>query len=390
MFGKSYKLFKMFGFEVKIDLSWLIILVLVVWSLAGAVFPEEYKGYTRQVYFVMGLVGAFGLFFSIVFHELCHSLVARRYGLPMKGITLFLFGGVAEMSDEPPNPKAEFMMAAAGPLSSIVLAVALSAVSLVGGRLGWAPVVSGMFKWLGILNGYLAAFNLIPGFPLDGGRVLRSILWHTRHNLRSATQTASRVGLVFGGLLIALGFLYLLLLRSLGGMWWILIGMFLRGAARQGYQSVLIRQALSGEKVRRFMSSDPMAVPGSLPLRQLVDDYIYRYHFKMFPVLEGDRLSGCISTREVRDVPQDQWQTRTVGEVVRPCSMENTISADEDTMKALVRMNSTGTSRLMVVDDGRLVGILSLKDLLRFLALKMELEGEDASKAARSRSVLEQ
>ena len=377
MFGKAYRIFTMFGFEVKVDLSWLIIVALVVWSLAGTVFPSEYEGFAWQVYLVMGLIGALGLFMSIVFHELCHSLVARRYGLPMKGITLFLFGGVAEMSDEPPSPKAEFMMAAAGPLSSIVLAAVLLAIAFAGARLQWAPLVTGIFKWLGIINLYLAAFNLIPAFPLDGGRVLRSILWHFRQNLRSATHTASRAGLFFGGFLIALGFLHLLLLRSFGGMWWILIGMFVRGAARQGYQSVLIRQALSGEPVSRFMSTEPVAVAASLPLENLVDDYIYRHHFKMFPVLDGGHLSGCITTREVKEVPQGQWPTRTVGEVVKPCSAENTISPGEDAMKALTRMNSTGASRLMVVDNGRLVGVLSLKDLLKFLALKMELEGAE-------------
>ncbi len=381
MFTKTIKLFTMFGFEVKVDLSWLVILVLVVWSLSAAVLPQQVPGLSSSTYLLMGLLGALGLFMSIVFHELCHSLVARLYGLQMKGITLFIFGGVAEMAEEPPSPKAEFMMAVAGPASSVVLGAAAVGVSILTARADWPVPVTGLLRWLGVINLYLAAFNMIPGFPLDGGRVLRSMLWQWKNNLRKATEIASKIGLFFGALLIVLGFLSIIMTHTLGGMWYILIGMFLRNAARQGYQGVIVKQALSGEKVRRFMTSDVVAVPRELTIKQLVDEYIYKYHFKMFPVMDGDMLAGCVSTRQVKDVPHSEWSEWTVGDVASECSTENVISPDEDAMKALVRMNATKTSRLMVVDGNRLVGVLSLKDLLRFLALKMELEGDEAGEA---------
>jgi Zn-dependent protease/CBS domain-containing protein len=378
MFGKTITLFRLFGFEVKIDLSWLIIIALVVWSLSAAVFPTWYPKLGWPVHLAMGLGGAAGLFVSIVFHELCHSLVARRYGLPMRGITLFVFGGVAEMSEEPPNAKAEFMMAIAGPLSSAVLAAVMLGLSVAVTLAGGPATVAGVLGWIALINAILVAFNLIPGFPLDGGRVLRSILWHVKGDLRAATRIASRVGSIFGMVLIGLGFLSLLFGNALGGLWWIFIGLFLRAAAKQGYQQVIIREALKGEPVRRFMNDSAVHVLPATPLDELVEDYIYRLHYKMFPVVdESGRLVGCVTTRQVSDVPREQWSTTTVGDVAEPCGRDNTIGVDDDAVHALSRMSGSGSSRLMVVQgDRELVGILSLKDLMDFRSLKLELEDE--------------
>jgi Zn-dependent protease/CBS domain-containing protein len=385
MFRRTITLFKLFGFTVRIDLSWLVILVLVVWSLAGGVFPQRYEGLHWGAYLAMGLAAAFGLFASIVVHELCHSLVARRYGLPMKGITLFLFGGVAEMRDEPPSAKAEFMMAIAGPAASVAVAAAFLGAAAAAQAAGWPDVVTGVFRWIGFINAILVAFNLIPGFPLDGGWVLRAALWHRQGDLRRATRTASRVGAGFGIVLIGLGVVNLLLLNPIGGLWWILIGLFIRGAAKMGYQQVLIRQALRGEPVRRFMNPDPITVPPSMPVDELVNDYIYEHHHKMYPVVADGRLAGCVTTQQVKGVPRQQWSQRTAGDLAAGCSDENTIAPDADAIEAFTRMNQHQASRLMVVDDGQLRGILSLKDLLKFLSLRLELEGEgeaDVSKAA--------
>jgi len=380
MFGKSVTLFKMFGFAVRVDLSWLIIVTLVVWSLAAAVFPQMYQGLHWGTYLTMAFVAAFGLFASIVVHELSHSLVARRYGLPMKGITLFLFGGVAEMSDEPPSATAEFMMAVAGPIASAVICGAVLGLSLLTRAVGWPVAVTGVLRWIGYINGILVAFNLIPGFPLDGGRVLRAILWRRSGDLRAATRTASRVGAIFGAVLIGLGIVNLLLLNPIGGLWWILIGMFLRGAAKVGYQQVLIRQALQGEHVGRFMTADPITVPSSTTVDDLVNDFIYKYHYKMFPVVDDGRLTGCVTTQRLKHLPPDQWRQHTVGEVSSGCSEENTIAPEEDAIHAFTLMNRHQVSRLMVVENGRLQGILSLKDLLKFLSLKLELENSGGRK----------
>lgn len=375
MFGKRIKLFKIFGFEVGIDWSWIILVILIAWSLSVGFFPYSYKNLSTQTYWVMGIVGTLGLFFSIIFHEMCHSLVARKYGIPMKGITLFIFGGVAEMGEEPPNPKAEFMMAIVGPISSIAVGIVFYGIYFLGRQNGWSEPINGVVQYLAFINGILAVFNLIPAFPLDGGRVLRSILWGWKKNLRWATHISSKIGSGFGILLIVLGAFQFLRGNFIGGMWWFLIGMFLRGAAKMSYQQLLLRKALEGEIVHRFMKTDPVTVTPSLSVAQLVEDYIYKYHYKMFPIVEDtDRLIGCVTTKQVKEIPREEWSQRNVREIATPCSAENTIGPQVDAMKALSIMSKTGASRLMVTEKNRLLGIIALKDFLKFFALKVELE----------------
>ena len=375
MFGQRIKLFRLLGFEVRIDWSWVIIAVLIVWSLSRGVFPSYYKNLSAQAYWWMGIIGAAGLFLSIIAHELSHSLVARKYGIPMKGITLFIFGGVAEMEEEPPSARAEFMMAIAGPLSSILIALVLYGIQAAGKQAGLAAPVTGVVGYLAMINGILAVFNLLPAFPLDGGRVLRSILWGVKKNLRWATYVSSRIGSGFGILLIVLGVIQVFRGNFVGGMWWFLIGMFLQRAAPMSYQQLVTRRALEGEPVRRFMKTDAVTVPPSISLEQLVEDYIYKYHFKMFPVVEDhDRLLGCVTTKQIKEIPREEWSRRTVADLASQCSPENTIEPQADAMKALSIMNRTGASRLMVVEAGRLAGIIALKDLLELLSLKVELE----------------
>jgi Zn-dependent protease/predicted transcriptional regulator len=375
MFGRRITLFKLLGFAVRIDISWVIIALLITWSLAIGLFPHYYKGLSKAIYWWMGVAGALGLFVSIIFHELCHSIVARRYGLPMKGITLFIFGGVAEMDEEPPSAKAEFMMAIAGPISSIVLGGVFYGIHILGKESGWPNPVNGVIGYLAMINGILAGFNLLPAFPLDGGRMLRSALWGWKKNLRWATRIASRIGSGFGMVLVFLGILNVLRGNFIGGIWWFMIGMFLQNAARVSYAQVLTRQAFEGEKVRRFMEPNPVTVSPSISLKDLVEGYLYKYYFKMFPVVENGRLLGCISTRKVKKIPRQEWNQHTVGEFVWECSPENTIDPETDALKALSIMSRTGNSRLMVVEDDRLVGIVSLKDMLALLSLKMDLEG---------------
>ena len=379
MFGKRITVFKLFGFTVRLDLSWFFILVLVTWSLAGTFFPQSYKGHSTITYLLMGIAGALGLFLSIVIHELSHSLVARRFGLSMSGITLFIFGGVAEMTDEPPSPKAEFSMAIVGPLTSIAIGALFYGLSqLIKSSSALNPVY-GVLRYLGIINGALALFNLIPAFPLDGGRVLRSAIWNAKKNLRYATRVTSWIGSAFAFVLIAWGVFNFLRGSFIGGMWWFLIGLFLNNAARSSYQQLIVRQALEGEKVRRFMEKNPISVKGTLTLQELVEDYIYRYHYKMFPVVEKGKLIGCISTKELHTFPKSEWPNHTVGELASGCSKENSVTPDTDALKVLSLMKQTGRSRLMVVENGSLVGIIALKDMLDFISLKVELEEKSIS-----------
>jgi Zn-dependent protease/CBS domain-containing protein len=372
MFGKQIRLFKLFGFQVGIDWSWIIIAVLVAWSLSTGFFPFLQEDLSTRTYWVMGIVGALGLFLSIIVHEMFHSLVARRFGMPMRGITLFIFGGVAQMEKEPPSPRAEFMMAIVGPISSILIGLFFYAVYTLG-QDAWSRPVNGVVLYLAIINGFLAGFNLIPAFPLDGGRVLRSILWKAKNNLRWATRVSSWIGSAFGILLIVLGVFSFLRGNIIGGMWWFVIGLFLRSAASTSYQQLLIRRALEGEPVRRFMSPDPITVPSTLPVRQLVEDYVYKFHHKMFPVVDDGNLLGCVTTRGIKEVPRGEWDLKKTGDLVAGCR-ENSIEAGADAMQALSKMSRNRSGRLMVVENTRLVGVLSLKDLLQFISLRVELE----------------
>jgi len=373
VFGRKITLFKLLGFTVRADVSWLVLAFLITWSLAVGVFPLYYKGLSQQAYWWMGVFGALGLFGSIVFHEMCHSLVARKYGLPIKGITLFIFGGVAEMEDEPQNPKTEFLMAAAGPASSVLLALIFHALSTVT-KGTWPIVVNGVISYLGWINGTLAIFNLLPAFPLDGGRVLRSALWSYKGDLNWATRVASRIGSGFGFGMIFLGILSLLRGNFIGGVWWFVIGMFLRNASQMSYQQLVLRKSLEGVRVARFMKRDPITVSLSTSIEELVKNYIYHYHFKMYPVVEGTHLKGVVTIRRVKQIPPEEWPARTVGEIAEECTTDNTIGPEADATKALEQMNRMGVSRLLVVDHGKLVGIITLKDMLTFLSLRVDLQ----------------
>jgi len=374
MFGKRISLFKISGFELKIDLSWIIIAVLITWSLAEGVFPLHNKSLSKFIYWIMGAAGAIGLFLSVIFHELSHSVVARKFGLPMKGITLFIFGGVAEMDEEPPNPKTEFYMAIAGPLASIFLGLFLLALNYLGNLWTWNVSVKMVLSYLGTINFILAGFNLIPAFPLDGGRVLRSFLWHRKKNLRSATRIASGIGIGFGTFLIFLGVFLVLAGGMIGGIWWVMIGIFLRNASKMSYQSILVKTALEGEPIQRFMKENPIAVSPSTTIEELVEKYIYKYHFKMYPVMKGSNLSGCVNLEDIKTVPRSDWKENTVDKLMKPCTNDNTIKITDNSVKAISVMSRTGNATLLVVDKkGNLAGMITLKDLLKFLSIKLNL-----------------
>src|SRR6056297_3376601 len=286
MITKRFKIFSLLGFPIYLDLSWFAIVILISWSLATSVFPSQVEGLTATAYWTMGVLGALGLFASILAHELGHAVVARRFELPMRGITLFIFGGVAEMTKEPPSAKAEFFVAIAGPIVSVLISAGCFAVVALGGS-AMPPSAAAVISYLALINAVVVAFNLIPAFPLDGGRVLRSILWHVKGNLRWATRISSSIGSGFGLVLILLGLLSLLSGSLFAAIWQFLIGMFLRNAAQMSYQQVLMRRALEGEPVSRFMRTSVVDVSPTMTLDQLVDNYVYRYHHKMYPVTEN-------------------------------------------------------------------------------------------------------
>ena len=374
MFGKSIKLFTLFGFKVEIDISWFILAILIVWSLAKGLFPYYYKDLSNASYWWMGIAGAVGLFVSIIAHEFMHSLIARNAGLPIKGITLFIFGGVAHMEDEPPSARTEFSMAVAGPITSIVLGILFYGIALAGRSYAWPQTVTAVLSYLGVINWVLAAFNLLPAFPLDGGRILRSVLWGVHKDLRRATKTASRIGVGFSILFMLIGAIQFLSGNFVGGIWIFVIGMFLQGASRTSYRQLLIRQSLEGEPVSRFMNTNPVTVPSTTTIEELVEKYMYQHHFKMFPVVDNGTLIGCVTIKDIKKIPRSEWSTKRVKDLHLTCSDKNTVDPDTDAVKVLAHLHRNQMSRLLVAKQGRLVGIVTLRDIMQFLSIKLDLE----------------
>jgi Zn-dependent protease len=378
MFGRRWCIFRLFGIPISVDASWLIILALITWSLAEGLFgrlTEMERRLPAAASWALGFMTAIAFFICVVLHEIGHSLVARAQGMPIRGITLFLFGGVAELEGEPPSARAEFWMAIAGPIVSAFLAGICWLVTRFGIDAGWPIQAVVVFSYLTFINLLVLGFNLIPAFPLDGGRVLRSILWGAMKNVRRATYVASFLGQAFAWLLITVAVLNFFYGYWANGLWLGLIGLFLNNAAQASYQQILIRQALHGEPVRRFMNTEPIVVPRSLDLQHWVEDYVYRFHRKTFPVASNGRLEGFINTQALANYPRGEWDRHTVGEAMNPDLRDVSIPPDTDALDALGQMQRTGSSRLLVTEGDRLVGIVSLKDLLRFLNLKLELEG---------------
>mgnify|MGYP002398973704 CR=1 FL=1 len=374
MLKNNITLFKLFGFNVRIDSSWIIILFLVTWSLAEGFFPARFTELEGRTYWMMAIAGAIGLFASIIIHEFSHAFIARKYGLKIENITLFVFGGVAEMKDEPQSPKVEFLMAVAGPIASLLLSALFSILHTVGGVTGLPIPVIGVLGYLSTINMLLAIFNMLPAFPTDGGRILRSFLWWKKKDIRWATQMASRISLFFAVSIIFIGFVNMIASNVIGGLWWILIGSFLFSAANASYHSLLIKQSFSGKSVRHFMNPAPVTVPYDITLEELVDTYLSHYPHKMYPVTKEDSIAGMITIADIKAVPKEERTQYTAGRIMHPKNTNNSVSIDTAVNDALVKMNTTGASRLLVTENNKAVGIVTLKDLLEFIALKMELE----------------
>jgi Zn-dependent protease/predicted transcriptional regulator len=371
MFGRKIELLNIFGFSVKLHSSWIIIAVLIVWTLSANVFPYYYPDLSRPVYWIMALAGLIGLFFSITVHELCHSLVARKFGMPMKGITLFLFGGIAEMDEEPVSPEAEFSMALAGPLISLVLGFIFMWLALLSADRGTGKALSGILDYLKFINWVLAGFNLVPAFPLDGGRVLRSVLWKWKEDLKWATRISSIMGKAFGTLLILLGIFYIFLGVFINGMWWVLIGMFIRWISQLSYRRIIIREAFRGQPVKKFMSPSPVSVEPGMSVKELVEDNIYKYHHRIYPVVDTENnIKGMVSTSDINRIEKNRWQDVTVGELMREPAGGNMVGSDTDTSEVIKKMRSSGNTRFMVEKDGKIAGVITLKDIFHLLPFR--------------------
>ena len=374
MFGNSFLLFKLFGIEIRINPGWAVIATLVAWSLAQGIFPELYAGLDTSAYWAMAIVAVVGLGVSIVVHELAHSLVAARYGTPVSSITLFMFGGVAALEQEPKAPIPELLMALAGPAMSLLLAGLFFGGSLALGGVEQNPVRAGVFHYLALLNMVLAIFNLVPAFPMDGGRALRATIWAVTGDIRTATRRASIVGKYIGTGFMLAGVLAVVTGNLVGGIWWMLIGGFIRASAIGSFMNTRIESVLEGLPVSRFMTANPDTITTDLSLADFVENHLYRFGHDMFPVLKDGRPAGTIGLGEVRKVPKDAWHQTLTGDIMTPLVPVKTIAGDETALNALLQMQKNGLNRLLVIDGGTLLGVIVLKDLMELLSMKLALE----------------
>lgn len=373
MFTNKIDLFTILGFRVSLDLTWFILAILIVWSLAGGYFPSVIEGIGTGTAVAMGIAGALGLFISIILHEFSHAIVARRYDIPIKGITLFIFGGVAEMEDEPPSAKSEFLMAIAGPIMSFVLALLFQSIAMaLPGAADESPLVA-LFAYLALINAVLAIFNLVPAFPLDGGRVLRAAIWWWTGDLGRATRIGAGTGRFLGSVLVALGFLNALTGNFVAGMWQALIGLFIIGAARSTETRMTMTSLLEDIPVRRLMVAHPIAVPDDTPVDYLIENYFYRFNHKVFPVLRDGVLMGCVRLDDVGRVPPEERARRTAGDILAADSAARTVGPDTPVLEAMNVMQAHNVSRLMVAEAGELVGMLTMRDIVAHVGIRREL-----------------
>jgi Zn-dependent protease len=351
------------GVRIRINWSLLVVFALIVWSLAAGVFPRQNPGHSDGVHLAMAVAAAVLFFVSILLHELGHARQALREGMEIDGITLWLFGGVAQFKGAFPSAGAEFRIAIAGPLVSLGLGVGFVLFALVG----LPSAVEGVAAWLGYINLTLLVFNLLPALPLDGGRVLRSALWYFRGDLAWSTRVASDIGQGFGYLFIAFGIVMLILYGAFSGAWLAFLGWFLLQAARAEARYVATEEALDGLRVRDLMVRDPVTVDADLTVGEFMDQIAWSRRFTTYPVVEDGRPIGLLAFGSVAAIPRSEWDSRRVRESMIPIEQVPLLAEEARAVDALAELSSSGVNRGLVVDDGHLAGLLSITDLARAL-----------------------
>ena len=372
--GADVRLGSLAGVNIKINISWLIIVVLLTASLAIGWFPLAAPGLGVWLYWVAGALVTLVFFASVLAHELAHSIVARTRGIPVKSITLFIFGGVSDIEREPQSAGAEFQMAFVGPLTSLMIGIVVGLAAFVTSALGWPSLLVAALAYIGLGNVALGVFNLIPGFPMDGGRVLRSIIWKATGSLRKATRWAANVGQVVAVLMIFAGIWLFFSNDWVDGVWMGLIGLFILQAGRAEYTQVRMEAMLAGASVRQFMAPPPPPATPDLSLQLVVDEYVLRAGQRTIPVVDQGRLVGIVSLRDIRQTPRDRWGSVLVSHIMTPRSSLKTVQPDQPMSVALKFLTQARLTHLPVVSpDDELIGMLDLSTIVERLQMERDL-----------------
>jgi Zn-dependent protease/predicted transcriptional regulator len=373
MFGSSFKLFKVFGIEIRLDFSWFIVFALFVYYFGFNYFPAVLPGVNNGIIAIVTIITVILFFTSVLIHEISHSLVAKSKGTPVERITLFLFGGMAQIEKEPETPMSEFVMAIAGPAASFVLAIIFGMIWLLTGQY---EIIREPVRYLTIINIILGVFNMLPGYPLDGGRVLRSIIWKVTDNLKKATLIASTTGRVIGFLIIAVGIFFFFTGNFLNGVWLAFIGWFLQSSARMGYRQLIFETSVKGIKVVDIMNDDIVLVEKNISLQELIDEYFMKYRFGRFPVVEdlrSERFIGIISLHDIKSIEKQKWPEIRVGEIVKTVTENEKVNMSMEISEAIKKMGKSGLGHLVIMSGNKLKGIITKSDVMRFIKLQSEL-----------------
>lgn len=368
MFANSVKIFTFNKIDIKIDPSWLLIAALITWSLSRQFFPEVLPGANTSVYLAMAVVAMLGLFGSLLLHELAHSMVARHLGVPIKSITLFLFGGVAELEAEPTSARVEFWIAVAGPAMSLCLAIEFRVLEYIAVWSGLPAALVEILSYLALINLVLALFNLLPAFPLDGGRVLRAVLWSRSGDVLSATRLAAKSGAFLAYAMMTLGVVSLFQGALVAGLWQIMIGGFVLAAARASYTQQLAKAAFVGRTVGTLMTRNPITASPDLTLSEFVNQIMLQKHVNFVPILEGNVLLGHMDPSVLAGIDRENWSNTRVGDVFVGLDQAAMTGADMPVQDLLEIISNTGQRKFLVVSDHDLLGVITLSDLTRFLS----------------------
>ena len=371
----SIRLGKIAGIDIYAHLSWFIVLVLLTWSLASGWFVQLFPGWSTATYWITAFISALLLFVCVLLHELAHSLIAQVHGLTVKNITLFIFGGVATIKEEMKRPGIEFQIAVVGPFTSLFLAAI--AFLLAWPFRGSNSPTEAVLDYLAVSNFLLGVFNLIPGFPLDGGRVLRSIAWKITGNIQKSTRIASYAGQAMAFVFILLGIAAFFTGNFFNGLWSIFIGWFLLNAAQTANMQILLQNTLQGVSVDKVMNPRPVAVPANISLQKLVDEYFVPQGLQAAPVVQGEYLAGLITLTDIARVARERWAYTPVGHVMRLLEQVYVTTPEQPLHGLLEVMVTRGINQIPVVQDGRLVGLLSRESILRYLQVRQSVKMDE-------------